>query len=110
MHHKQFGKLRTSAVTLTIMMSAMLMLAIPADAQVKPGDFITPQNAAKVKDLVSPGVYYKVAHGMSMKIVPTERVDWPPPYQDATEKYSAQVRLATIIEASSATSPDSRSR
>src|SRR5260370_32450495 len=31
---------------------------------------------------------------MSMKIVPTERVDWPPPYKDATEKYSAQVRLS----------------
>ena len=41
---------------------------------------------------MSPGVYYKVIHGMEMKIVPTERVDWPPPYKDATEKYSAQVR------------------
>ena len=28
-----------------------------------------------------------------MDIVPTERVDWPPPYKDATEKYSSQVRL-----------------
>src|SRR6266849_8764085 len=62
-------------------------------AQVKPGDFITPENATKVKDLVGPGVYYKVEHGMSMKIAPTQRVDWPPPYKDATEKYSAQVRL-----------------
>ncbi len=63
-------------------------------AQVKPGDFITPENASKVKDLVGPGVYYKVTHGMTLKIVPTERVDWPPPYKDATEKYSAQVRLS----------------
>jgi hypothetical protein len=31
---------------------------------------------------------------MTMKIVPTQRVDWPPPYKDATEKYSAQVRLS----------------
>ena len=31
---------------------------------------------------------------MSMKIVPTGEVDWPPPYKDATEKYSAQVRLS----------------
>ena len=57
-------------------------------AQVKPGDFITPENASQVRDLVGPGVYYKVEHGMTMKIVPTERVDWPPPYKDATEKYS----------------------
>jgi len=28
-------------------------------AQVKPGDLITPQNATKVKDIVSPGTYYR---------------------------------------------------
>jgi Protein of unknown function (DUF1329) len=33
-------------------------------------------------------------HGMHMNIVPTQRVDWPPPYKDATEKYSSQVRLS----------------
>ena len=71
-----------------------LMLALPALAQVKPGDVITPDNAYKVKDLVSPGVFYKVEQGMSMKIVPSDRVDWPPPYKDATEKYSSQVRLS----------------
>src|SRR6266436_6042022 len=63
-------------------------------AHVKPGDFITPENATKVKDLVGPGVYYKVERGMQMKIVPTQRIDWPPPYKDATEKYSSQVRLS----------------
>ena len=71
-----------------------VMLAATASAQVKPGDMITAESSAKVRDMVSPGVYYKVAHGMSMKIVPSQRVDWPPPYKDATEKYSAQVRLS----------------
>lgn len=52
-----------------------LMAAMPALAQVKPGDVITPDNAAKVKNFVSPGVFYKVEQGMQMKIVPTERVD-----------------------------------
>ena len=61
--------------------------------QVKPGDFITPDNANKVKDLVSPGQYLRVLHGMTIKVTPTERIDWPPPYKDATEKYSSQVRL-----------------
>ena len=84
---------------LTTTMVALALFAIgafssPGYAQVKPGDFITPENATKVKDLVGPGVYYKVERGMSMKIVPTQRVDWPPPYKDATEKYSAQVRLS----------------
>jgi hypothetical protein len=76
-----------------------LTFALPASAEVKPGDVITAQNAAQVKDLVAPGVYYKVVNGMQMKIVPTSRVDWPPPYRDSTEKYSSQVRL----------SPDGRS-
>jgi hypothetical protein len=39
-----------------------------AHAQVKPGELITYENVAKIKDLVSPGTYYKVDHGMSMKI------------------------------------------
>jgi Protein of unknown function (DUF1329) len=68
-------------------------IAPPAHAQVRPGDFITDQNAYKVKDLLPPGTYQRVLHGMSMKIEPTERIDWPPPYKEATEKYSAQVRL-----------------
>ncbi len=62
-------------------------------AQVKPGDFITWSNAAKVRNLVSPGQYLRIVNGMSLKIAPTERIEWPPPYQEATEKYSGQVRL-----------------
>ena len=77
-----------------LMLLALGAFSTPSYAQVKPGDFITPENASKVQDLVGPGVYYKVQRGMSMKIVPTERVDWPPPYKDATEKYSSQVRLS----------------
>jgi len=79
-----------SALVATILLGARTN----ASAQVKPGDMVTPENAAKVKDLVSPGVYYKVQSGMTMKIIPTSRVDWPPPYQEATEKYSSQVRLS----------------
>src|SRR5208282_6596991 len=65
-----------------------------ARAQVKPGDRITAKNAEQVRALVSPGAFIAVAKGMEMHIVPTSQVIWPPPFQDATEKYSAQVRLA----------------
>ena len=51
------------ATTLSAAMVFALTLAVPAAAQVKPGDFITADNAAKVKNLVSPGVYYKVRMG-----------------------------------------------
>ena len=77
-----------------MVLATLVLSSVPRHAQVKPGDLITPQNATKVKDIVSPGTYYKVMKGMTMKIVPTERIDWPPPYKDATEKYSGQVRLS----------------
>ena len=80
----------TAGATLLLL---ALVFCTPGYAQVKPGDLITPENATKVKDLVAPGVYYKVERGMQMHVVPTQRVDWPPPYKDATEKYSSQVRL-----------------
>jgi hypothetical protein len=71
----------------------IFLIVASANATVKAGDVISTQNAAQVKDLVSPGVFYSVTHGMRIEVVPTERVDWPPPYREATEKYSAQVRL-----------------
>ena len=71
----------------------LFLIVASANATVKAGDVISIQNAAQVKDLVSPGVFYSVTHGMRIEVVPTERVDWPPPYREATEKYSAQVRL-----------------
>jgi|YelNatPaOPRAMG01_1025707.scaffolds.fasta_scaffold00691_3 hypothetical protein len=74
--------------------SVLLVFSIAARAQVKPGDVITPKNASKVKNLVSPGVYYMVQRGMWMNIVPHKEIDWPPPFKDATEKYSSQVRLS----------------
>ncbi len=66
-------------------------------APVKPGTRITPQNADLIRDLVSPGVLWRAKRGMIMDIIPTDRIDWPPPYKDATEKYSPQVRLANHI-------------
>ncbi len=90
-----------SMLALAIGVAIAFALAPPfADAatappvSVKPGDVITEQNAYKVKDLVSPGVYYKVTRGMTMDIVPTSMIQWPPPYRDATEKYAEQVRLS----------------
>src|SRR3984957_12289913 len=84
------GKAMLSVGGVTV---GLCLIAASASAQVKPGLVIAPSNAALVKDLVSPGVYYAVTHGMRMNIISPERVDWPPPYRDATEKYSQQVRL-----------------
>jgi len=51
---------------LTALAIMVVFFNTPASAQVKPGDFITPDNAYKVKDLVSPGQYQRVLHGMSI--------------------------------------------
>lgn len=66
----------------------------PALAQVKPDDTITQANASAVQQVVSPGTYVAVTRGMEMHIVASQRIDWPPPYLVATEKYSGQVRLS----------------
>jgi hypothetical protein len=89
----QRGFAKTFAVAGALTLGAFLTSA-NARAEVRPGDTITPENAAKVQNLVSPGVFYMVQHGMHMNVVPTQRIDWPPPYKDATEKYSSQVRLS----------------
>jgi hypothetical protein len=87
--------LATKALLIAVMVVTCASLAGPASAQVSPGDQISSANAAKIKDLVSPGVYQLVTTGVvSLKVVPTQSIDWPPPYRDATEKYSAQVSLS----------------
>ncbi|MGO9602401.1 MAG: DUF1329 domain-containing protein [Candidatus Binataceae bacterium] len=82
-----------SVLALAVLMSAAFAPAADA-ASVKPGDVITPDNASAVADLVSPGNLVLVKQGMRMTIVPTDRLEWPPPYKVATEKYAPQVRLS----------------
>lgn len=61
---------RIAAVSIAVLLG--IAIAAPVQAAVKPGDFITSTNATKVQGLVSPGTYYKVQRGMTMKIIPTE--------------------------------------
>src|SRR5436305_4889220 len=84
-----------------IFATAIVLLMTPVAsvrAQVKPGDFITKDNATKVQNLVSPGNYVLVQNGMTMKVIATSKLDWPPPFKTATEKYSPQVALDSVGE------------
>ena len=52
-------RLKSSSFLVTTTIASLVLLAMtalstPSYAQVKPGDFITPENASKVKDLVGP--------------------------------------------------------
>lgn len=72
----------------------LLVSSIPAAAQVTPGETITRSNVEKIRDLVSPGVFFAVENGMDMEIVEHESIPQPVVYKEATERYSAQVTLA----------------
>src|SRR5262245_21806765 len=77
--------------------AAVIGLAVAertAVAQPAAGTEITKANADQVKDFVSPGVFWCIEHGMVMKIAPYKKVEWNPPYKEATEKFSGQVKLA----------------
>ena len=56
--------IRAGGVVLALAI-ALVATTFTANAQVKPGDFITPDNASKVKDLLPPGTYMRVEHGMT---------------------------------------------
>jgi hypothetical protein len=86
-------KLLPGLVVVAVAMTAGFRISDAAS--VKPGDLITPENASAVADLVSPGNLYLVKQGMRMKIVPTDHIDYPTPYRNATEKYSPQVSLGS---------------
>ena len=71
-----------------------LLVPVLARADVKPGDKITGANVEQIKDLISPGIEWCVEHGMPITIVETKQIEMPKAYQEATEKYSGQVKLS----------------
>src|SRR6516162_7715164 len=68
--------------------------AAPLRADVAPGTVINKSNADQVKDLVSPGVMWCIQHGLVLKVIPYKKIEWNPPFKEATEKYAGQVKLA----------------
>ena len=77
-----------ATVAVTLLMPAGLL-----QADVQPGDVITKANAEKVKDLTSPGMYWCVQYGWPMKIIEAKPIPMRKAFQEATEKYSSQVKL-----------------
>ncbi len=59
----------------------------------QPGEVIGPESADRVKGLIADGLLWCVRRGMTMEIVPYKEIPLPPNYQEATEKYSQQVKL-----------------
>ncbi len=86
-----------AAATLRVVVgisAALLLVAAGVRAEVQPGDVITPANAAKTKDLLSPAMQWCVEHGFPMTIVAPRAIALRRAFVEATEKYSAQVKLS----------------
>jgi len=58
-----------------------------------PGTTINASNLSSFASLVPSAMAFAVEHGLIMHVVPTRRITWPQAYREATEHYSAQVRL-----------------
>jgi hypothetical protein len=94
LHAQREGETRLVGVLAYSLTAILLTLSTgTATADVAPGDLITRQNVEKIKDLASPGILWAVENGMDLTIVPYEKIDEPPHYTAATEKYSSQVVL-----------------
>jgi outer membrane lipoprotein-sorting protein len=67
--------------------------ALAQDGELKPGDTIGPSNWRRVEDMVAPHLLNRIKGGLTFQIKPPKIYTPPKEYLEATEKYSAQVRL-----------------
>jgi hypothetical protein len=65
----------------------------PADT-IRPGEVIATTNVSTTRTYLSPGGYVLVTRGVPVRVVSSSRLDWPPPYRVATERYSSPVSLS----------------
>jgi Protein of unknown function (DUF1329) len=65
-----------------------------AEVDLKPGDTIGPENWWKAQGMVGENVLNRIKQGYSFKIKEPKNLKLPREYIDATERYSAQVRLS----------------
>jgi len=82
------------ALVTTVALALAVLGAAVARADVQPGDVISSANAATVKDVVSPAMFWCVQHGFPLTIVEPTSIALRKAFVEATEKYSAQVKLS----------------
>ena len=67
--------------------------SLAGDPGLTPGTVIDRTNVQGFTQFLNPGMIFAVDHGLKIKVLPPERVDWPQHYQQATEQHAAQVSL-----------------
>jgi hypothetical protein len=68
--------------------------ALAAEQVVPVGTVIDKTNIEKYKEYFSPGMQWIIEHDVSVRVGPYKKIEHPPPFNSATEKYSSQVKLA----------------
>jgi len=75
--------------------AVVIGLPLAAMAEQPPvGTKVTKDNMDKYKESLSPTMQYLVRGGMEIPVIEYKKIDWPPSYKEATEKYSSQVKLS----------------
>ncbi len=74
----------------------LVLLTGPAVAEQQPpaGMIIDRSNADQYMEFLGPALRWIVDRGVKMRVSEYKRVEHPPPFQEATEKYSAQVEIS----------------
>ncbi len=90
----------SASLLCSLVLSCFIALSAPATAPAEepqippPGSVVDKTNIEKYEELLSPGMRWIVARGVSLPITEHHEVKFPPPFIEATEKYSAQVKLS----------------
>jgi len=94
----RLGVLRRSVLSVTAAAVALCSgIPTPADAteQVVPvGTIVSKANINEYRQYVSPGIEWIIDHDATLRVGAYKHIEHPPPFREATEKYSAQVKLA----------------
>ncbi|MGH7780150.1 MAG: DUF1329 domain-containing protein [Candidatus Binataceae bacterium] len=67
--------------------------AQPENTELKPGTIISGANANQFAAILPEAAKFALAHGFTIKVMPSRRLEWSAGYQTATEKYSPQAGL-----------------
>ena len=94
----RFRVLRRAASALASFAVALCVAApspaVAAEQVVPVGTVISNANFDKYREYFSPGIEWIIKHDVTMKVGEYKKIEHPPPFDEATEKYSAQVKLS----------------
>ncbi|MFT4570902.1 MAG: hypothetical protein ACI91F_001780, partial [Candidatus Binatia bacterium] len=83
-----------AAALLAIGVAGFLPAEAGAEQNPPVGTVIDRANVDEYKDFFGPAMVWSVDRGVKVRVGEYQKIEWPPPVKEATEKYHAQVKLA----------------